>query len=82
MSVFWVCTLGLQEMKFYNGQWKKGDLKVDCIPGSELAAVCWGSEKNMQMRIYFQRGEHVSGISEWICSDGKWKAGKTALPPA
>ncbi|KAJ5291811.1 hypothetical protein N7478_001062 [Penicillium angulare] len=81
MSLFYVCSLSLQEMKF-DGQWQKGDLKVGCIPGSEVAAACWGSEKNVQMRLYFQKGEHVSGISEWMFSDGKWKAGKAALPPA
>lgn len=81
ISVFYVTANGIQEMHF-DGKWNERKMDVTCIPGSEVAAVSWGSEKNVEMRAYFQKGEHVSGVTEWMWTGGKWKAGTMALPPA
>ncbi|KAJ5915572.1 hypothetical protein N7466_011505 [Penicillium verhagenii] len=82
ISVFVVSAQGLQEMVYDGSRWREGKLDVECIPGSEVAVTCWGSGKDLQMRLYFQKGEHVSGISEWMFRNEKWEAGKVALPPA
>ncbi|KAJ5628141.1 Fungal fucose-specific lectin [Penicillium lividum] len=81
INVFFVTAKGIQEM-VYDGKWREGKLDVECIPGSEVAVTSWGSGKDMQMRLYFQKGEHVSGITEWVWKQEKWESGKMALPPA
>ncbi|KAJ5717378.1 hypothetical protein N7488_003024 [Penicillium malachiteum] len=81
ISVFYAIAGSMQEVRF-DGRWHEGKMDVNCIPGSEVTAISWGNEKSLEMRVYFQKGEHVSGISEWMYTGGKWKAGKAALPPA
>lgn len=81
IHVFFVTAKGLQEMVF-DGKWREGKLDVDCILGSEVAATSWGTGKDLQLRVYFQKGEHVSGISEWVFKQDKWEVGKRVLPPA
>lgn len=81
IHVFFVTAKGLQEMIF-DGKWHEGKLDVDCILGGEVTATSWGNGKDAQIRVYFQRGEHVSGISEWVFKQDKWEQGKTVLPPA
>ncbi|KAJ5986957.1 hypothetical protein N7451_011322 [Penicillium sp. IBT 35674x] len=81
IHVFFVTAKGLQEMVF-DGKWREGKLDIDCILGSEVAATSWGTGKDLQLRVYFQKGEHVSGISEWVFKQDKWEVGKRVLPPA
>ena len=81
INVFFVTAKGLQEMVF-DGKWREGKLDVECIPGSEIAVTSWEGGKDLQIRGYFQKGEHVSGVSEWVFKQDKWQAGKTVLPPA
>ena len=68
--------------KFDGKDWQKEKIGVECVPGTEIAAISWGSGNSVQMRVYFQKGEHVSAISEWMWSQGKWSSGELALPPA
>ena len=35
----------------------------------------------MNLRVYFQNGTEVSGVSEWMWN-GKWAQGVKAIPPA
>lgn len=81
INVFFVTAKGLQEMVF-DGKWREGKLDVECILGSEVTATSWGTGKDLQLRVYFQKGEHVSGISEWVFKQDKWEVGKRVLPPA
>lgn len=81
IHVLYVMGTTVREM-YWDNKWRAGSMKVDCIPGSEAAIVRWGSGSDYDMRFYFQKGEQVTGISEWMFSKGDWKAGKLALPPA
>lgn len=49
-------------------KWQEGNTKVGCIPGTGLAVVSWGPDKDISMRVYFQKGESVSEIAEWMWS--------------
>lgn len=69
--------------KGWDGQgWYDGGLKQDTIPGPQAAVIEWGHGSQLNLRIYFQRGEFVSGVSEWAYSNGQWKQGRIAIPPA
>lgn len=50
------------------------------IPGTQAAVIAW-TEEGTQLRVYFQNGTQVSGVSEWVWSNG-WVKGAAAIPPA
>ncbi|KAG9240523.1 fucose-specific lectin [Calycina marina] len=58
--------------KGYDGDgWYDGRFEEPTIPGGKI-----------QIRIYFQKGEHVTAISEWVWDGAEWSSGVAALPPA
>ncbi|KAL2785009.1 fungal fucose-specific lectin [Aspergillus keveii] len=63
----------------------QGHFDQPCVPGSQVAAVSWGSRReshnDCNIRIYFQNGHQVTAITEWKY-DGKWERGHQGLPPA
>lgn len=82
IRVFMVHMQHLMEMIWDGKEWHKGDMEEYCLPGTEMAAICWGQGGNVEMRVYFQRGEMITGISELVGNtQGKWKVNKPALPP-
>lgn len=64
-----------------NNGWYDGGFKQPCIPGSECAVINWGSGGGLNLRVYFQNGTDVTGVSEWVWS-GSWTKGVAAIPPA
>ncbi|RJE25374.1 fucose-specific lectin [Aspergillus sclerotialis] len=69
--------------KAWDGQrWQDGGFNERSIPGTQVAVVNWGSGPQLNLRVYFQKGEFVSGVSEWAYSSGRWGAGRNAIPPA
>ncbi|KAJ5092007.1 hypothetical protein NUU61_006877 [Penicillium alfredii] len=82
IRLFYATPTQVREMVWDGKKWHDGNFHVDCIPGTEIAAISWGHGNNLNMRVYFQKGELVSGVSEWMWSQGNWKAGKLAIPPA
>jgi hypothetical protein len=76
----------LQEMAFGEDYgWVQGEFDQASIPGSNVAMVTWGSSsEDRNHRVYFQRGAHGSGVSEWAYSreSGAWTPGAEAIPPA
>ena len=55
------------------------------IQGSEIAALCWDGSPP-EIRVYYQGGTKVSGITEWVYGAvahvNVGKTGKDPLPPA
>lgn len=68
-------------MTWEGNKWHGGSIKVDRIPRSEITVVSWGTGNNLSMRIYLQKAEPGSGVSEWMWSPGNWKSGKLAILP-
>lgn len=67
----------------WDGQsWYDGGLDQDTIPGPQVAVLEWGSGNQLNLRVYFQRGEFVSAVTEWAYSGGQWKVGSVAISPA
>lgn len=81
IHILYVTGTIVREM-YWDQKWHEGSMKVNSIPGSEAAVIGWGQGNDFNMRFYFQKGEHVTGISEWAYMKGNWKAGQLALPPA
>lgn len=82
IRVFMVHLHHIVEMIWDGKEWRKGDMEEYCLPGTEMAAICWGHGNNVEMRIYFQKGEFSAEISEAHGSmQGRWRVGKPALPP-
>ncbi|OAF59932.1 hypothetical protein VC83_02794 [Pseudogymnoascus destructans] len=48
--------------------------------GTLTAVIVWATE-GKQLRVYFQNGTQVSGVSEWVWSGG-WVKGAAVIPPA
>ncbi|PYH48636.1 fucose-specific lectin FleA, partial [Aspergillus saccharolyticus JOP 1030-1] len=68
------------EMAYDRGKWQRGGFREQCVPGSQVAAFA-PPRQEVQLRVYFQSGKHVTAVSEWVY-DRQWKLGKEALPPA
>ena len=69
--------------KAWDGQrWQDGGFNERSIPGTHVAVINWGSGSQLNLRVYFQKGQFVSGVSEWAYSGGGWGAGRNAIPPA
>jgi hypothetical protein len=68
--------------KAWDGSWTSGGFSQPSIPGSESAVITWGSGGGLQLRVYFQNGTHVTGVSEWCWGTGGWTKGVAAIPPA
>ncbi|KFY89265.1 hypothetical protein V498_06476 [Pseudogymnoascus sp. VKM F-4517 (FW-2822)] len=65
----------------YDGDgWYAGAFVQRSIPGTQAAVIAWTSE-GTQLRVYFQNGTQVTGVSEWVWSNG-WVKGAAAIPPA
>ncbi|KAL2808439.1 fungal fucose-specific lectin [Aspergillus granulosus] len=71
----------LKEMYTTSDKWHVGDFDQHCVPGSQVAAVSWGSGRDCNIRLYFQGGHQVTAITEWKYH-GKWEEGQKGLPPA
>ncbi|KAL3480575.1 fungal fucose-specific lectin [Aspergillus californicus] len=71
----------IRERVANDDNWKEGHFDQSCVPGSQVAAVSWGSRHGCNIRVYFQNGHQVTAISEWKF-DGKWEQGQQGLPPA
>jgi len=67
----------------YDGSkgWYTGGFSQPSIPGSEVAVINWGSGSGLNLRVYFENGTDVTGVSEWVWN-GSWTAGVAAIPPA
>jgi hypothetical protein len=65
----------------WDGSWYDGGFQQPCVPGSESAVINWGKGSDLQLRVYFQNGTKVTGVSEW-CYSGGWVKGVSAIPPA
>ncbi|KAK0113872.1 hypothetical protein ONS95_014117 [Cadophora gregata] len=70
------------EKGFDGDGWYDGAFEESTIPGSRIAAISWQDGGEIQIRIYFQKGEHVTAVSEWVWSGAGWTPGMAALPPA
>ncbi|PVH87839.1 fungal fucose-specific lectin [Cadophora sp. DSE1049] len=73
--------------KANDGSWYDGGFKQASIPGSQIGSLSWyaSSTKAPEIRVYFQAGVQVTGITEWKWQGGlgAWKIGhQPALPPA
>jgi len=64
-----------------SSSWYDGGFNQPSIPGSEVAVITWGSGSGLNLRVYFQNGTDVTGVSEWVWNGG-WTAGVAAIPPA
>ncbi|OBT75607.1 hypothetical protein VF21_05826 [Pseudogymnoascus sp. 05NY08] len=65
----------------YDGEgWYAGGFVQRTVPGTQAAVISWTSD-GTQLRVYFQNGTQVSGVSEWVWSGG-WVRGVEAIPPA
>ncbi|OBT90746.1 hypothetical protein VE02_00672 [Pseudogymnoascus sp. 03VT05] len=65
----------------YDGDgWYAGGFVQRTVPGTQAAVISWTTE-GTQLRVYFQNGTQVSGVSEWVWSGG-WVRGVEAIPPA
>lgn len=71
----------LREKGYDNGPWYDGGFIQPCIPGSGVAVINWGSGGSLNLRVYFENGTKVTGISEWVWFT-KWTKGVDAIPPA
>jgi Fungal fucose-specific lectin len=71
----------LKEKAYDNGPWYDGGFVQHCIPGSKGTVIQWGSGSGLNLRVYFQNGTKVTGVSEWMWI-GKWVKGQDAIPPA
>lgn len=71
----------LLEKAHDGGNWYDGAFNQPCIPGTECAVIYWGASADLNLRVYFQNGTEVSGVSEWVWN-GKWGQGVKAIPPA
>ncbi|PYI18874.1 fungal fucose-specific lectin [Aspergillus violaceofuscus CBS 115571] len=70
----------VMEMACDDDKWQRGGFRQQCVPGSQVAALAF-SRREVQLRIFFQSGKHVTGVTEWKY-EREWKQGKEALPPA
>lgn len=73
--------------KANDGSWYDGAFKQASIPGSQIGSLAWyaTSTKAPEIRVYFQSGVQVTGITEWKYQGGlgAWNIGhQPALPPA
>ncbi|KFZ08258.1 hypothetical protein V501_06037 [Pseudogymnoascus sp. VKM F-4519 (FW-2642)] len=65
----------------YDGDgWYAGAFVQKTVPGTQVAVIEWTTQ-GTQLRVYFQNGTQVSGVSEWVWSGG-WVKGAAAIPPA
>jgi hypothetical protein len=71
----------LLEKGYDGGNWYDGAFNQPCIPGTESAVIFWSGSAGVSLRVYFQNGTEVSGVSEWMWN-GKWAQGVKAIPPA
>lgn len=71
----------LKEMGYDGKDWYQGGFNRPCVPGSQNGAVSFMKSDNVRIHVFFQRGELVTAVTEWIY-EGSWKEGKAALPPA
>ncbi|KAH7382974.1 fucose-specific lectin [Cadophora sp. MPI-SDFR-AT-0126] len=70
------------EKGFDGDAWYDGGFEEPTIPGSKISAISWQNGGEIQIRIYFQKGEHVTAVSEWAWDGAGWTPGVAALPPA
>ena len=71
----------LKEMGYDGKDWYQGGFNRPCVPGSQNGAVSFMKDGNFRLHVFFQRGELVTAVTEWIY-EGSWKEGNAALPPA
>jgi hypothetical protein len=71
----------IQEKGYDSNEWYDGGFNERCIPGSEVAVIHWGSGGDLNLRVYYQLGELVTGVTELMWNGG-WRVGKAAIPPA
>lgn len=83
LRVYYATASAILEKAFdASGSWYDGNFKQDTIPGSDSAVIDWGSGSSLEIRIYFQNGTAVTGVSEWAYTRGGWTKGVNAIPPA
>jgi hypothetical protein len=46
------------------GGWYDGCFNQPSIPGTEAAVITWGQGASLNLRVYFQNGTFVTGVSE------------------
>lgn len=67
--------------KAYDGLcWCDGGFKQASIPGSEVAVIHWGTGDELNLRVYYENGTNVTGVSEGVWN-GNWVLGVSAIPP-
>ncbi|KAH7369680.1 fucose-specific lectin [Rhexocercosporidium sp. MPI-PUGE-AT-0058] len=72
----------LLEKGFDGNGWYDGGFEQKTIPGSKISVISWQKGSEIQIRIYFQKGKHVTAVTEWVWDGAAWTAGVPALPPA
>ncbi|KAF4247759.1 hypothetical protein CNMCM8980_006982 [Aspergillus fumigatiaffinis] len=65
-----------------NSGWYDGAFSQSGMPGSQVAAINWGSGSGLNIRVYFQQPQSVPGVSEYQYVNGNWMAGQIPIPPA
>ncbi|KAI9780654.1 MAG: hypothetical protein M1839_006595 [Geoglossum umbratile] len=69
------------EKGYDSSNWYDGGFSVNSIPGSEAAVINWGGSGGINLRVYFQKGIKVTGVTEWVWNGG-WSQGAAGIPPA
>jgi Fungal fucose-specific lectin len=69
----------IREKAWDSNSWYDGAFDVSGIPGSKVAAIRWG---NVNIRVYFQKGTLVTGVTEWMWNGSGWSQGQAAIAPA
>jgi len=69
------------EKGYDSSNWYDGGFSVNSIPGSEVAVINWGGGSGINLRVYFQKGTKVTGVTEWMWNGG-WSQGAAGIPPA
>lgn len=64
-----------------SGGWYDGGFAQPSIAGTDSSVIAWDKGSNLQLRVYFQNGTAVTGVSEWVFSKS-WTKGVPAIPPA
>jgi hypothetical protein len=72
----------LEKVHDANSGWYDGAFSQSGMPGSQIAAINWGTGSGLNIRVYFQLPQSVPGVSEYQYVNGNWTAGQIPTPPA
>ncbi|RHZ43504.1 uncharacterized protein CDV56_102636 [Aspergillus thermomutatus] len=72
----------LERIHDANSGWYDGAFAQPSIPGSQVAAINWGTGSGLTICLYLQQGIDVSAVSEYQWENGSWSVKQAAIPPA